>query len=73
MDLVYNLFLILHLLGMAALVGGWLVFTRGADAVEVMVWGARAQILTGLVLAGLGRRSTLSTRARTTPRSGSSW
>jgi hypothetical protein len=53
MDLVYNLLLILHLLGMAALVGGWLVFARGADAVEVMVWGARAQVLTGVVLTGL--------------------
>lgn len=53
MDLVYNLFVILHLLGMAALVGGWLVFARGADAVEVMTWGARAQVLTGLVLVAL--------------------
>jgi hypothetical protein len=53
MELVYNLVVVLHLLGMAALVGGWVAFTRGAASTEVMVWGARAQVVTGLVLVGL--------------------
>jgi len=53
MDFVYNLVVVLHLLGMAALVGGWFVVSRGAGSSEVMVWGARAQIVTGLVLVGL--------------------
>ena len=53
MDFVYDLVVVLHLLGMAALVGGWLVFTRGGSSVEVMTWGARAQVVTGLVLVGL--------------------
>ena len=53
MDFVYNLVVVLHLLGMAALVGGWFAFTRGVASTEVMVWGARAQVLTGLVLVGL--------------------
>ena len=53
MDLVYNLVVVLHLLGMAALVGGWFAFARGVASTEVMVWGARAQVVTGLVLVGL--------------------
>jgi hypothetical protein len=53
MNVVYDLVVVLHLLGMAALVGGWLATTRGFGATEVMVWGARAQVLTGLVLVGL--------------------
>ncbi|MCB2413855.1 hypothetical protein LGT39_13470 [Demequina sp. TTPB684] len=48
-------FVILHLVGMAAIVGGaleqWRVGERGITA--VMVWGARAQIVTGVFLAGM--------------------
>ena len=54
MDFVYNLVVVLHLLGMAALVGGWAAFAlKGLDTVELMSIGARAQILTGLVLVGM--------------------
>ena len=53
MELVYDVFVIAHLLGMAALVGGWLVFLTGAGSTLVMTWGARAQLVTGLVLVGL--------------------
>ena len=35
MDFVYNLVVVLHLLGMAALVGGWFAFTRGVASTEV--------------------------------------
>jgi hypothetical protein len=50
-DLVYNIAVVTHLLGMAALVGGYLA---GQPAVnEVMVWGARAQLITGIALAGM--------------------
>ena len=52
MDLVKNLFVLLHLLGMAAIVGSWLFVIRGA-AHPALVWGARAQLLTGLLLVGL--------------------
>lgn len=53
MDFVYNLLVALHLLGMAAIVGGWLV-SRGSGGVpSVVVWGARAQVVTGLVLVAL--------------------
>lgn len=51
MDFVYNLLVASHLLGMAAVVGG---YAAGRPAVnEVMVWGARLQIVTGIVLVGL--------------------
>ena len=53
MELVYDVFVIAHLLGMAALVGGWLVHLTGGGATTVMAWGARAQLVTGLVLVGL--------------------
>ncbi|NUP27327.1 MAG: hypothetical protein HOQ44_11660, partial [Nocardia sp.] len=48
MDFVYNVVVVTHLLGMAAVVGG---YAAGRPAVnEVMVWGARAQLVTGVVL-----------------------
>ncbi|WP_194813645.1 hypothetical protein [Nocardia sp. XZ_19_385] len=51
MDFVYNLVVVTHLLGMAAVVGG---YAAGQPKVnEVMVWGARAQIITGVILVGL--------------------
>ncbi|WP_336085604.1 hypothetical protein [Nocardia sp. SSK8] len=51
MDFVYNLVVVTHLLGMAAVVGG---YVAGRPAVsELMVWGARAQLITGIALAGL--------------------
>ncbi|MBP2191219.1 hypothetical protein [Nocardia goodfellowii] len=51
MDFVYNLVVATHLLGMAAVVGG---YAAGQTKVnEVMVWGARAQIITGVMLVGL--------------------
>jgi len=53
MSFVFNLVLVLHLLGMAAIVGGWFVVARSPRIAEPIVWGARAQILTGLILVGL--------------------
>lgn len=57
MDFLYNLTVVAHMLGLAALVGGYLVaVTRSAEGLVpnvVMVWGARLQLLTGLILVGL--------------------
>ena len=53
MDVLINVFVVLHLLGMAAIVGGWTAHRAGATAMSPIVWGARAQILTGLILVGL--------------------
>lgn len=50
-EVVYNVVVVAHLLGMAAVVGG---YVAGQPAVsELMVWGARAQIVTGLILVGM--------------------
>jgi hypothetical protein len=50
-ELVYNVVVVAHLLGMAAVVGG---YVAGQPAIsELMVWGARAQIITGLILVGM--------------------
>ncbi|KAF0844919.1 hypothetical protein [Nocardia caishijiensis] len=51
MEFVYDLAVVTHLLGMAAVVGGY-VAARPVVS-ELMVWGARAQLITGLILAGL--------------------
>ncbi|MEU4314248.1 hypothetical protein [Nocardia sp. NPDC024068] len=51
MDFVYNVVVVTHLLGMAAVVGGWAAGRPGVN--EVMVWGARAQIISGVVLVGM--------------------
>jgi len=55
MDIVYNLLVVLHLLGMALLVSG--IVTRWLGPAEqsgkIMLWGASAQVVTGLALAGL--------------------
>ncbi len=53
MDVVINVFVVLHLLGMAAIVGGWIAHRTGATTLPPIVWGARAQIVSGLVLVGL--------------------
>lgn len=53
MDVLQKIILVLHLLGMAAIVGGWPAARKGRTMSEVVVWGARAQIVTGLILVGL--------------------
>lgn len=57
MQTVYDLLVVTHLLGMAALVGGYAVAAsrRGTALLPntVMVWGARLQVVTGLLLVGV--------------------
>lgn len=48
-----NIMVVLHLVGMAAIVGGWFAYRFGAKALAPIVWGARAQLVTGLILVGL--------------------
>lgn len=59
MEFVYDLTVAAHMLGLAALIGGYLVaVTRGTGALvpnQVMVWGARIQVLTGLILVGVAQ------------------
>lgn len=63
MDLVYDVMVYAHVLGLAALIGGYFAVIAAARAggrrsgslvpSAVMVWGARVQIITGLTLVGL--------------------
>ncbi len=54
MDFALSLLVALHLLGMAAIVGGWFaVRTGGKSFPSSIVWGARAQLVTGILLVGL--------------------
>lgn len=53
MQLVYDLVVLTHLVGMAALVGGYLVVARNPRWNATIVWGARLQLLTGLVIVAM--------------------
>ena len=56
MDIVYDIILILHFIGLAGAVGGFLVQMKSADGGRVnaaMVHGAPTQLVTGLLLVGL--------------------
>ncbi|MEO7267751.1 MAG: hypothetical protein ABIW49_00895 [Knoellia sp.] len=53
MDFLINVFVVLHLLGLAAIIGSAVFVARGVPT-PALVWGARAQIITGLILVGLG-------------------
>ena len=53
MSVVLHLVLVLHLLGMAAILGGWFATRTSPRVHPAVLWGARAQLVTGLVLVGL--------------------
>ncbi|MGF1664287.1 MAG: hypothetical protein ACFCVG_17790 [Kineosporiaceae bacterium] len=53
MDVVYGLVVVLHLLGMAGVVGGWLATVRRPHVVPAMLHGALTALVTGVLLVGL--------------------
>lgn len=55
MSIVYNLLVILHFLGLASLIGGFLVQMRTTPRVVnmAMLHGALTQLVTGVLLVGL--------------------
>lgn len=55
MNVVHTVLLVLHFLGLAAILGGSLEQWRtgGKITTPVALWGARAQVVTGLALAAL--------------------
>ena len=55
MEFLYNLFLVLHFIGLAMLLGGWFVQMSSAEkgVNRTMLEGALAQLITGLVLVGM--------------------
>lgn len=51
---VIGTFVVLHFLGMASILAGWLAVRLGAaKGTTVMVWGARIQLVLGIILVGL--------------------
>ena len=53
MDLVYRILVVLHLLGMAMIVGGWLATVRAPRVLPGMWHGALTQLVTGIALVGM--------------------
>ncbi len=56
MDVVYRLLVVLHFLGMASLIGGWLVQLRARGERHVslaMIRGVVTQLVTGVIMVGL--------------------
>jgi thiamine transporter ThiT len=53
MELVRELLVVLHLIGMAAIVGGWLAVLGAPRVLPAILWGARAQFVTGILLWGI--------------------
>jgi uncharacterized membrane protein len=56
MEIVYDLLVILHFIGLASLLGGFLVQLRSTPRVvnPAMLHGALTQLVTGLALVGVG-------------------
>lgn len=52
MEFVEHVLVLLHLLGMAAIIGSAVFVARG-KVTPALVWGARAQLVTGLLLVGV--------------------
>src|SRR5512143_3655680 len=59
MSTVYELLVALHLLGMAAVVGAFFVVLRTPRYVEAFLYGAVAQLVTGLALVGIREAKVL--------------
>lgn len=58
MRVVIGIVVVFHLLGLAAIIGPWLAAPRAGRIRMAMVWGARAQVVTGIVLVGLHEMSS---------------
>jgi hypothetical protein len=58
MRVVIGVLVVLHLLGAAAIIGPWLAAPRSGRIRMAMVWGARAQVVTGILLVGLHEMSS---------------
>ncbi|AXR73684.1 MULTISPECIES: hypothetical protein [Auritidibacter] len=53
MEIVRLIFLAIHLLGFAAVVGGWFAHFKQPTVTKSQFWGAIVIVLSGLVLFGL--------------------
>ena len=53
MTILYGVLVVVHLIGMAGVVGGWMSTIRQPRIVPAMVHGALTALVTGLLLVGL--------------------
>ncbi|WP_314033750.1 hypothetical protein [Dietzia sp. CH92] len=53
MDIVFNIVLILHFIGLAGIIGGWLATIKAPQVNKAILHGAILQVVTGLLLVGL--------------------
>ena len=53
MSIIYGLLLVLHLIGMASVVGSYLVTARAPKVLPGMLHGALLAIVTGVIMVGL--------------------
>ncbi|WP_026554240.1 hypothetical protein [Arthrobacter sp. 35W] len=53
MDILKYILIFLHILGAAAIVGGWFATFKKPTVLPIQLWGAIAQLVTGLLLVGL--------------------
>lgn len=63
MDIIYDLLVVLHLLGMATIIGGVVTRLVATDAPSgaIMLWGAGVQVLTGVALTGIASAKLVDT------------
>lgn len=53
MDIAIKLVLILHFIGLAGIIGGWLATIKSPHMVKGILHGAILQVVTGIILVGL--------------------
>lgn len=53
MDILVNIVLILHFIGLAGIIGGWLSVIRAPHVNKAILHGAILQVVTGLILVVL--------------------
>lgn len=53
MDIVISIVLILHFIGLAGIIGGWLASIKSPHVNKAILHGAILQVVTGLLLVGL--------------------
>lgn len=53
MDIVFNIVLILHFIGLAGIIGGWLATIKAPHVNKAILHGAILQAVTGILLVGL--------------------
>lgn len=53
MEIVFSIVLILHFIGLAGIIGGWLATIKAPHMNKAILHGAILQVVTGLILVGV--------------------